>query len=131
MADSAQRDEHGRFVRGQSGNPAGRGPGRHPQALDDLADRVGLRVLEEVERILDDAEASKSDRREAMRMGVSMCSRRVTAKGQQDLNIGAQVAAWEERLQSAPLDVLEWLARGASSDADAQGCAEGGGVSGN
>ena len=104
------RDERGRFVPGASGNPAGRGPGRPAQELNEQADRVAGLVLDECERILTDAAASKEDRRHALRAAIAMVARRATARSESDLSVTAE-AELEALLQKAPPEVVAWLAQ--------------------
>ena len=78
--DGEKRDEQGRFLPGVSGNPAGRGPGRPSDAVNDLADTGVTEVLQYDLNVLRDTKASAKERQQSLDRLARLGARRITSE---------------------------------------------------
>jgi len=78
--DKVTRDERGRYRPGVSGNPMGRGPGRPPDAVNDLADRGVTAVLAHDLDVLDSEKATQQARRQSLDRLARLGARRITSE---------------------------------------------------
>jgi hypothetical protein len=113
---SPARDERGRFLPGQSGNPGGIGAGRPRKELNDLADEALELVLRHDLEVVSRAMAEtlgpgerrpgKGETRDALDRLARVCGRRVTTRMEADVSSrGAEVP------RNIPAEVLAVLAR--------------------
>ncbi len=79
--DEEKRDGQGRFLPGVSGNPAGRGPGRPSDAVNDLADEAVTEVLQRDLGILRGGKATAKARQQSLDRLARLGARRITSEG--------------------------------------------------
>ena len=75
-----ERDEHGRFRPGASGNPRGRPPGRSSSAANGLADQAILAVLQHDLAAVRARKTEPRERREALGRLARLGGRRVSSE---------------------------------------------------
>ena len=117
MIETHERDERGRYLPGVSGNPRGRGPGRPPDAVNDLADEGVTAVLTHDLEVLADGSAPPRERKEALDRLARLGARRITSEQRVLVNDGAvqQIVAviarhvHDEAVLAAIADELEGI----------------------